>query len=78
MNTLTTQQRQRVQRFLEFVNKLPLTTDQKMQFTENYVKVKTAWDPGLVNTIHRIKLSSIDEDGMVRFEWVEKRVKEEV
>ena len=47
-------------------------------FTENYVKVKTAWDPGLVNTIHRIKLSSIDEDGMVRFEWVEKRVKEEV
>ena len=47
-------------------------------FTENYVKVKTAWDPGLVNTIHRIKLSSIDEDGMVRFDWVEKRVKEEV
>jgi len=39
-------------------------------FTENYVKVKSPWDPGLVNTIHPIILSKIDEDGMVRFEWV--------
>ncbi len=36
-------------------------------FTENYVKVKFPWNPELVNTIHRIKLTEIDEDGLVRF-----------
>ena len=41
-------------------------------FTENYVKVKTPWNPGLVNTLHKIELSEIDEDGLVRFEFVEK------
>jgi len=39
-------------------------------FTENYVKVKAPWDPALVNTIHQIKLTSIDEDGLVRFDYV--------
>jgi len=43
-------------------------------FTENYVKVKTPWNPSLVNTIHKIKLSKIDEDGLVRFDWIEKPV----
>ena len=38
-------------------------------FTENYVKVKAPWDPGLVNTIHSITLTEIDEDGLVRFEY---------
>lgn len=37
-------------------------------FTENYVKVKAPWDPGKVNTLQKIKLTSIDEDGLVRFE----------
>ncbi len=36
-------------------------------FTENYVKVKAPWDPSLVNTLHGIKLTEIDEDGLVRF-----------
>ena len=35
-------------------------------FTENYVKVKTPWNPSLVNTLHEIKLMEIDDDGMVR------------
>lgn len=35
-------------------------------FTENYVKVKTPWNPSLVNTLHEIKLTEIDDDGMVR------------
>lgn len=35
-------------------------------FTENYVKVKTPWNPDLVNTLHEIKLTEIDDDGMVR------------
>jgi threonylcarbamoyladenosine tRNA methylthiotransferase MtaB len=38
-------------------------------FTENYVKVKTPWNPELVNTLHTITLSSIDEDGLVRFDF---------
>jgi len=39
-------------------------------FTENYVKVKAPWDPVLVNTLHKVKLTKIDVDGMVRFEFV--------
>lgn len=39
-------------------------------FTENYVKVKTPWNPELVNTLHEINLTRIDEDGMVRMEFV--------
>ena len=39
-------------------------------FTENYVKVKTPWNPELVNTLHQIKLTNIDEDGIVRFDWI--------
>lgn len=39
-------------------------------FTENYVKVKTPWNPELVNTLQQIKLTKIDEDGLVRFEYV--------
>ena len=35
-------------------------------FTENYVKVKTPWNPELVNTLHEIQLTHIDEDGAVR------------
>jgi threonylcarbamoyladenosine tRNA methylthiotransferase MtaB len=39
-------------------------------FTENYVKVKTPWDPELVNTLHEVTLTNIDEDGLVRFDFV--------
>jgi len=39
-------------------------------FTENYVKVKTPWNPELVNTLQKIKLTKIDEDGIVRFKWI--------
>lgn len=39
-------------------------------FTENYVKVKAPWDSALVNTLHKVKLTKIDVDGMVRFEFV--------
>ena len=39
-------------------------------FTENYVKVKAPWDPGKVNTLQKIKLTEIDEDGLVRFEEI--------
>lgn len=43
-------------------------------FTENYVKVKAPWNPALINSLHTIKLNSIDEDGLVRFEWVDQIV----
>lgn len=39
-------------------------------FTENYVKVKTPWNPELVNTLHEINLIKIDEDGSVRMEFL--------
>ncbi len=35
-------------------------------FTENYVKVKTPYDPTLVNTFCTLKLESIDRDGIVK------------
>tara|TARA_R110002072_G_scaffold72354_1_gene172996 strand:- start:14825 stop:16159 length:1335 start_codon:yes stop_codon:yes gene_type:complete len=38
-------------------------------FTENYIKVKYPWNPELVNTLHKIKLTEIDTDGLVRFEF---------
>ncbi len=43
-------------------------------FTENYVKVKTPWNPAFVNTIHKITLTTIDEDGVVRFDFVNELV----
>jgi threonylcarbamoyladenosine tRNA methylthiotransferase MtaB len=37
-------------------------------FTENYVKVKTYYDPALVNQLQQVHLTNIDEDGVVRVE----------
>ncbi len=39
-------------------------------FTENYVKVKAPWNPELVNTLHDVTLTKIDEDGLVRFDFI--------
>tara|TARA_B110000037_G_scaffold65650_1_gene80071 strand:+ start:1081 stop:2409 length:1329 start_codon:yes stop_codon:yes gene_type:complete len=35
-------------------------------FTENYVKIKSPWDPSLVNSLHDVNLTEIDSDGLVR------------
>ena len=43
-------------------------------FTENYVKVKYPWDPSLINSLHSVKLTEIDIDGLVRFEFVKREV----
>ncbi len=43
-------------------------------FTQNYVKVKTPWNPALVNTLRKVKLTTIDEDGLVRFDFVDAKV----
>ncbi len=43
-------------------------------FTENYVKVKAPWNPELVNTLHEVKLREIDNDGLVRFDFLKKEV----
>ena len=40
-------------------------------FTENYIKVKTPWNPELINTIHQVNLTGIDNDGLMRFEFEE-------
>jgi threonylcarbamoyladenosine tRNA methylthiotransferase MtaB len=39
-------------------------------FTENYVRVKTPWNPELANTLQEINLTKIDEDGSVRMEFI--------
>ena len=39
-------------------------------FTENYVKVKTPWNPELVNTLQRVELTTIDDDGCVRMNFI--------
>lgn len=43
-------------------------------FTENYVKVKTPWNPELINTLHAIHLTHIDDDGSVRINFINKEV----
>ncbi len=39
-------------------------------FTENYIKVKTPWNPDLVNTLHEVALVEIYEDGLVQINFV--------
>ena len=43
-------------------------------FTDNYVKVKTPWNPELVNTLHEVQLTEIDTDGVVRLSFVNELV----
>ena len=43
-------------------------------FTENYVKVKAPWNPALVNTLHDVRLTEIDLDGLVRFKYCNEQV----
>ncbi len=38
-------------------------------FTENYVKVKAPWNPELANTLQKVILTNIDDDGLVRFDF---------
>ncbi len=40
-------------------------------YTENYVRVKAAWDENLVNTLHKVKLTDIDKDGLVLCDFVD-------
>ena len=35
-------------------------------FTENYIRVRVPWDPKLANTLLKVKLDRIDEEGFVR------------
>ncbi|WP_378188359.1 tRNA (N(6)-L-threonylcarbamoyladenosine(37)-C(2))-methylthiotransferase MtaB [Aquimarina sp. W85] len=37
-------------------------------FTENYVKIRMPWNPIYSNTMHKVRLTEIDEEGMVRVE----------
>ncbi len=39
-------------------------------FTENYVKIKTPWNPNLVNTIHEVNLTDIADDGLVTMKFI--------
>jgi len=39
-------------------------------FTENYVKVKTVWKSELVNSLHKVTLLKIDDDGLVLIDFI--------
>jgi len=39
-------------------------------FTDNYIKVKTPWNPELVNTLHEVTLTDIYDDGLVQINFV--------
>ena len=43
-------------------------------FTENYVKVKTAFNPTLINQTVKVKLETIDSSGFMAIELLEKIV----
>ncbi len=47
-------------------------------FTENYVKVKAPWNPALVNTLHKVELTEIADDGLVRFKFIASEVQQSV
>ena len=36
-------------------------------FSENYVKARAPWNPDWVNTVKKVKLDKIDEEGILRF-----------
>ena len=36
-------------------------------FSQNYVKVRAPWNPKWVNTVKKVVLDYVDEEGMVRF-----------
>ncbi|MDA9015599.1 tRNA (N(6)-L-threonylcarbamoyladenosine(37)-C(2))-methylthiotransferase MtaB [Flavobacteriaceae bacterium] len=36
-------------------------------FSKNYVKVRAPWNPEWINTVKKVKLNLIDEEGIVRF-----------
>lgn len=43
-------------------------------FTENYVRVKTTWDPALANSLVEAELQEIDEEGFVRFRQLDREL----
>ncbi|WP_108869869.1 tRNA (N(6)-L-threonylcarbamoyladenosine(37)-C(2))-methylthiotransferase MtaB [Aquimarina aquimarini] len=43
-------------------------------FTENYVKVKMPWNPSYINTLNRVRLTTIDDDGIVRFDLIAEKL----
>lgn len=45
-------------------------------FTENYVRLRTPWDPELVNSMLEVELTEMDEEGMVRFKILETSLQE--
>jgi threonylcarbamoyladenosine tRNA methylthiotransferase MtaB len=42
-------------------------------FTSNYVKVKTAFNPMMVNQIAEVKMTTVDRDGLMKVEFSEQR-----
>ena len=43
-------------------------------FTDNYVKIKTPWNPNLVNTLQTVLIKEIDADGLIKVDLLEAEV----
>jgi len=44
--------------------------DHLFGFTENYIRVKTAFDAALINQIRKVELTELDSDGIYRIKVV--------
>jgi len=40
-------------------------------FTENYIKVKSAYNPELINTFQKVTLEEIDRDGIMKVAFID-------
>lgn len=43
-------------------------------FTTNYVKVKTAFNPLMINQTAKVKMTELDKDGIMKIEFIEERL----
>jgi threonylcarbamoyladenosine tRNA methylthiotransferase MtaB len=41
-------------------------------FTENYIKVKSVFNPELINTFQKVTLEEIDRDGIMKVAFIDK------
>ena len=43
-------------------------------FTTNYVKVKTAFNPLMINQSAKVKMTKLNKDGTMKIEFVEEKL----
>jgi threonylcarbamoyladenosine tRNA methylthiotransferase MtaB len=41
-----------------------------MGWTENYIRVETKFSPGLVNSLHEVEITGINENGNMNIDYL--------